>query len=176
MGSSDEAEEVGEVASAWSLERPKELKTELYVFSNLESSFEYIPPKSSRNAESIRMSTVLSPKRRKSTSEVRNENVNTDAKGKNVRRRQTDANLSESAKQRNAKYGNALAHHLKHTVLKTIAERVIVKDVGNLLTVLDDDIDSVRDIEAAKEGIARQYRQYLANVKSQMAQFVQVHV
>lgn len=166
--SSDDDENIDN--TEWELNEPETFKSDLYIFSNVENSFEYVPPKSSKHKESIRLNTVKSTKsglknrsNKKSKKFLYGDDHNSDGS--------MDLELDDEEKrQRNDKYIHLFISHLKHSVVSTISEGLIDKNVRKLLNKYP--IDSQNELDTFQADIVRHYQHYLKNVKIEMSQFI----
>lgn len=151
----------------WGLNKPDAFKSDLYIFSNIQSSFEYVPPKSgiSKNKEAIKLNTVI--KRKRGKSKEKDIFLYGDQDDESSNPSQDNHLDDKEMKTRNNKYINSFVSHLKHQVVNKISEGLIDRNVRNLLNKYS--VESQSEIDKIQPEIVRHYQDYLTNVRKELS-------
>ena len=151
----------------WALNKPNTFKSDLYIFSNIQSSFEYVPPNNGigKNKEAIKLNTVKKRKRDKSKEKDiflygNQEEERSDPSQDN----QLD---NDEMKARNNKYINSFISHLKHEIVNKISEGLIDKNVRKLLNKYNVEYES--EMNEIQSEIVKHYQDYLTNVRKELS-------
>lgn len=167
-GDNEESSEEDENSDIeWKLNEVDTFKSEMYIFSDVQQSFEYIPQENN-SKESIRLNTV------KSIIKTKNVNASTflynDSDNKSCDEMEESGLDKQEMMERNKKYTNSFVSHLKHKIINKISQGLIDKNIRGLLNKFP--IDSQKDLDLLQNEIGKHYQNYLVNVETQMTQFV----